>query len=73
VFAYVALVTDAYARRILGWRVAATMATSMVLDAIEQLSTRAGTPPPTVQQEQERCAEAEGNERYCRATPDQSY
>ena len=27
---------DAYARRILGWRVAATMATSMVLDAIEQ-------------------------------------
>jgi putative transposase len=35
-FAYVAFVTDAYARRILGWRVAATMATSMVLDAIEQ-------------------------------------
>jgi len=32
----VAFVTDAYARRILGWRVAATMATSMVLDAIEQ-------------------------------------
>ena len=29
-------VVDAYARRILGWRVAATMATSMVLDAIEQ-------------------------------------
>ena len=35
-FAYVAFVTDAYARRILGWRVAATMATAMVLDAIEQ-------------------------------------
>ena len=35
-FAYVAFVFDAYARRILGWRVAATMATSMVLDAIEQ-------------------------------------
>jgi putative transposase len=34
-FAYVAFVTDAYARRILGWRVASTMATSMVLDAIE--------------------------------------
>ncbi len=34
-FAYVAFVTDAYARRILGWRVAVTMATSMVLDAIE--------------------------------------
>ena len=36
VVAYVAFVVDAYARRILGWRVAATMATSMVLDAIEQ-------------------------------------
>ena len=35
-FAYVALVVDAYARRILGWRVASTMATSMVLDGIEQ-------------------------------------
>ena len=34
-FGYVAFVVDAYARRILGWRVAATMATSMVLDAIE--------------------------------------
>jgi len=31
-----AFVGDAYARRILGWRVASTMATSMVLDAIEQ-------------------------------------
>ena len=31
-FAYVAFVIDAYARRILGWRVAATM----VLDSIEQ-------------------------------------
>ena len=31
-----ALVVDAYTRRILGWRVVATMATSMVLDAIEQ-------------------------------------
>lgn len=35
-FAYVAFVVDAYARRILGWRVAATMATCVVLDAIEQ-------------------------------------
>jgi len=32
----VAFVVDAYARRILGWRVASTMATSMVLDVIEQ-------------------------------------
>ena len=35
-FAYVAFVIDAYARRILGWRVASTMVTSMVLDSIEQ-------------------------------------
>ena len=35
-FAYVAFVTDAYARRILGWRVASTMTTAMVLDGIEQ-------------------------------------
>lgn len=35
-FAYVAFVIDAYARRILGWRVASTMATTMVLDSIEQ-------------------------------------
>jgi len=35
-FAYVAFVIDAYARRILGWRVAATMATTMVLGSIEQ-------------------------------------
>jgi putative transposase len=33
--AYVAFVVDAYARRILGWRVATTMTTAMVLDAIE--------------------------------------
>lgn len=35
-FAYVAFVVDAYARRILGWRVATTLATTMVLDAMEQ-------------------------------------
>lgn len=35
-FVYVAFVTDAYTRHILGWRVASTMATSMVLIAIEQ-------------------------------------
>jgi len=32
---YVAFVTDAYARRILGWRTATSMSTSLVLDAIE--------------------------------------
>ena len=35
-FAYVAFVVDAYARRILGWRVASTMDTTVVLDGIEQ-------------------------------------
>jgi putative transposase len=35
-FAYLAFVVDTYTRRILGWRVAATMPTSMVLDSIEQ-------------------------------------
>jgi putative transposase len=33
---YVAFVIDAYARRILGWRTATTMTTSLVLDAVEQ-------------------------------------
>lgn len=33
---YVAFVTDAYARRIVGWSVATTMSTQLVLDAIEQ-------------------------------------
>jgi putative transposase len=33
---YVAFVIDAYSRRILGWRAANTMRTSLVLDALEQ-------------------------------------
>jgi putative transposase len=33
---YVAFVTDAYARRILGWRAGSTMTTQLVLDALEQ-------------------------------------
>ena len=33
---YVAFITDAYSRMIVGWRVAAHMRTTMVLDAIEQ-------------------------------------
>jgi putative transposase len=33
---YVAFVVDAFARRILGWRTATTMTTSIVLDALEQ-------------------------------------
>jgi putative transposase len=34
--AYVAFVIDAYSRRILGWRVATSMRTALVLDALEQ-------------------------------------
>lgn len=34
--AYVAFVLDAYSGRILGWRAATTMRTSLVLDALEQ-------------------------------------
>ena len=33
---YVAFVTDAYTRRITGWRVGTTMTTQLVLDALEQ-------------------------------------
>jgi len=33
---YVAFVIDAYSRRILGWRAAASMRTALVLDALEQ-------------------------------------
>jgi putative transposase len=33
---YVAFVTDAYARRILGWRCGTSMSTKLVLDALEQ-------------------------------------
>lgn len=35
-FVYVAFVIDVYARRIVGWRVSATMRTDFVLDALEQ-------------------------------------
>jgi putative transposase len=35
-FVYVALVIDAYARRIVGWRVSRTAHASFVLDALEQ-------------------------------------
>ena len=43
-FAYVAFVTDVFARRIVGWRVARSMRTDLVLDALEQaLWSRRGT------------------------------
>jgi len=42
-FVYVAFVVDAFARRILGWRVARSMRAELVLDALEQaLWARAG-------------------------------
>ncbi len=43
-FVYVAFVIDVYARRIVGWRVARSMHTDLVLDALEQaLWSRHGT------------------------------
>jgi putative transposase len=39
---YVAFVIDAYSRRILGWRAATTMRTSLVLDALEQAAWTRG-------------------------------
>ena len=43
-FVYVAFVVDVFARRIVGWRVANTMRTDLVLDALEQaLWSRTGT------------------------------
>ena len=35
-FVYVAFVTDVFTRRIVGWRVATSMRTDLVLDALEQ-------------------------------------
>lgn len=44
---YTAFVTDAYARRILGWRCATTMSTPLVLDALDQaIWTRQRTGAP---------------------------
>ena len=43
-FVYVAFVVDVFARRIVGWRVASSMRTDLVLDALEQaLWSRTGT------------------------------
>jgi len=43
-FVYVAFVIDVYARRIVGWRVANSLRTDLVLDALEQaLHSRTGT------------------------------
>ena len=45
-FVYVAFVIDAYARRIVGWRVSRTAHAGFVLDALEQaLHARRGHPP----------------------------
>jgi transposase InsO family protein len=43
-FVYVAFVIDVFARRIVGWRVSASLATDFVLDALEQaIYDRRGT------------------------------
>jgi transposase InsO family protein len=45
-FVYVAFVIDVFARRIVGWRVAASLRTDFVLDALEQaIYARGGTTP----------------------------
>ena len=41
--AYVCFIVDAYSRRIVGWRVAAHMRTTMVLDALEMARASRGT------------------------------
>lgn len=44
-FAYVAFVVDAFARRIVGWRVSTSLRTDFVLDALEQaIHARTGVP-----------------------------
>ena len=44
-FVYVAFVIDAYARRIVGWRVSSSLRTDLALDALEQaLYSRVGGP-----------------------------
>ena len=46
-FVYVAFVIDVFARRIVGWRVSASMRTDLVLDALEQaIYARRGTALP---------------------------
>ena len=41
--AYVCFIVDAFSRMIVGWRVATTMRTEMVLDALEMARWRRGT------------------------------
>lgn len=42
-FAYVCFITDAFSRKIVGWRVASNMKTAMVLDALEMARWSRGT------------------------------
>ena len=46
-FVYVAFVIDVFARRIVGWRVSASMRTDFVLDALEQAICARGGPALT--------------------------
>lgn len=44
-FVYVAFVIDVFARRLVGWRVSASLRTEFVLDALEQaIQARRGDP-----------------------------
>jgi len=45
-FVYVAFIIDVFARRIVGWRVSASMRTDFVLDALEQAICERGGPQP---------------------------
>ena len=48
-FVYVAFVIDVFARRIVGWRVASSLATDFVLDALEQaIYDRCGRVAPSL-------------------------
>ena len=48
-FVYVAFVIDVFARRIVGWRVSASMRTDFVLDALEQaIHARGGAQPASL-------------------------
>ena len=47
-FVYVAFVIDVYARRIVGWRVARSLRTDLVLDALEQALWSRAAPPGLV-------------------------
>ena len=70
--AYVCFIVDAFSRRIVGWRVAAHMRTSMVLDALEMARASRGTrlaaswPAATPAASSPRCAGANASPSWAR-------